>query len=425
MTIILFIIILSILVLVHEFGHFIAAKKNGIRVEEFGLGLPPRILGKKIGETLYSLNFLPFGGFVKLTGEDAEEVSPEEDASETVEIREEDTKVMLTDESGNTVIVEEVEETITEAPDTGSPIGGTGGIWDPKSFMAKKPWQRFTVLVAGVFMNTVLAVSLFYIFFLFNGFRTFQMPLFFDYKFRFGETEELGTVVTDIQEGSGAEKAGLQLGEAIVEIDGVKVTDVKDVRAQLVGKQDMGVEVKLVDYKDQADLKTRSLKVGLTSDSEGNPILGVFLSKSVAINYNKPIDKIFAGFLHSYNVIGYSFVSLGKIIGLSVETRDIAPVSQSVSGPVGIYNVIDAVLKYGGSRVWLTIIDYIALMSLSLAAINILPFPALDGGRVTFVVWEWITKKKVNPTWEASVHKIGMFFLLAFIILITIKDLIM
>lgn len=371
MTLILFILILSLLVLIHEFGHFVAAKKNGIRVEEFGLGLPPKIFGKKVGETTYTLNLLPFGGFVKLTGEDSEEV-----------------------------------------------------VLDPKSFAVKKPWQRFTVLVAGVFMNFVLAILLFYVFFAFTGFKTFQLPLFFDYKFKFGRVEELNTIVADVQKDSGADKAGIELGEAVMEVGGVEVKNVKDVRALLVGKQDQDVEVRLVDFKDQASPQTRIVKVKPMVDEEGNPILGVYLTKSVSIYYEKPLEKIFAGFLHSYNVLGYSFNSLAKIIGLSVETKDLEPVSQSVSGPVGIYNIIGSILKYGGSRVWLTIMDYIALMSLSLAAINIMPFPALDGGRLIFILAEWVSGRKVNPKWEANVHKIGMFFLLALIVMITIKDIV-
>ena len=314
---------------------------------------------------------------------------------------------------------EKFEETITEV-DNQSPDSV-----DPHSFAVKKPWQRFTVLIAGVFMNGLMAVLLFYIFFFANGFKTFQLPLFFDYRFRFGEVEELGTVVTEVQKGSGAETAGVGLGEAILAVDGVPVKDIKEVKAQLVGKQDKEVALKLVDFKNQSSLSTRTINVKVTQDSEGNPVLGVYLSKSVSISYKKPIEKLLVGFLHSYNVVGYSMSSLAKIIGLSVETRDIAPVSQSVSGPVGIFNIIDAILKYGGSRVWLTILDYIALMSLSLATINILPFPALDGGRMVFVLVEWVSGKKVNPKWEANIHKVGMFFLLGLLVLITIKDIIL
>lgn len=466
MTLILFILILSLLVFIHELGHFVAAKKNGIRVEEFGLGLPPRILGKKVGETVYSLNLLPFGGFVKLTGEDADEADTAEgedaglkiidagagsadvvdtadstgdiDGSDSSEVIIEKTEeiVEIKDTKSGEMVVEKFEETLVEEIPTASGADGSEkekdektkvnntyfSPVDPKSFSVKKPWQRFLVLIAGVSMNFLLAIVLFYIFFAVTGFKTFQLPLFFDYKFKFGRVEELNTIVTEVQKGSGAEKSGIQLGEAVTAIDGVPVKNVKDVRAQLVGKQEKEVDVSLVDFKDQANPKSRTIKVVPMIDEEGNTLLGVYLTKSVTIFYDKPVEKVFAGFLHSYNVLAYSFSSLGKIIGISVETRNLEPVSQSVSGPVGIYNIIGSIIKYGGKKIWLTIMDYIALMSLSLAAINILPFPALDGGRAAFVLYEWVSGRKVNQKWEANIHKVGMFLLLAFLVAVTIKD---
>jgi len=401
------------LVLVHEFGHFIMAKRNGIRVEEFGLGLPPKVFGIKFGKTTYSINLLPFGGFVKLTGEDEGEVA-QVSLSQTINIEEKEVEAVVTDSEGNkTVLIEEeLTETITTGP----------SVLDPESFSAKTPWQRFQVLVAGVVMNFILAISIFYLFLFINGFKTYQMPLFFDYKFPFGEEKILGTLVIDVQKDSGAYKAGVQLGEAVMSIDGVAVNNIEGVHAQLAGKATKPVKITLLSFKDQSNPTTRTVEITPTLDPNGNTVMGVYLSEAVSINYGRPLEKVFAGFLHSYNVLSYSMVGLANIIGISVETRNMAPVSQSVSGPVGIYQIIDAILKYGGKRVWLTIMDYIGLMSLSLAFINILPFPALDGGRLFFVVIEMIRGRKVDPKFEANVHKIGMIMLLAFIVLITIKD---
>lgn len=379
-TLFIFLLILSVLVLIHELGHFVAAKAAGVRVEEFGWGLPPRILGKKFGETTYSINLLPFGGFVKLTGEDMDQGGDD------------------TEDLGKT------------------------GMPDPKSFASKTPLQRGIILIAGVFMNIVLAVVIFYIFMFVNGFKTFQMPLIFDYDFKFGETTKIGTVISGIQPGSAAEKAGLTLGEAVAAVNGRKVTDIAQFKSVLAEYNGAPVQLTLTDLKDTTYTKIRDVRVSPTKDEDGKPIIGVYLGESVSISYKKPLDRILVGFYHSYNVMGYSMNTLGQMVSLSFKTKDISPVSESVSGPVGIYNLVDMVLKYGGPNAWLTLFDYTALMSLSLAVVNILPFPALDGGRAAFVLFEGITRKKPNPKMEAAFHRLGMVFLLGFLILITIRD---
>lgn len=381
MTLIIFIIILSVLVLIHELGHFIAAKINGVRVEEFGWGLPPRMLGKKFGETIYSINLLPFGGFVRLTGEE-----------------------------------------LSEGEDDTSDLGRTGDL-DPRSFASKKPGQRMTILTAGVFMNTLLAIGVFYLILFINGFKTFQIPMIFDYSFRFGHTEKIGTMVSGIQEDFPAEEAGLALGEAIIEVDGKTVSTVEQFKAYLAEKGAVPIKLTLLDLKDNTYSKTRTVEVTPKIGEESKPVIGVYLGETVSISYDTLGEKVFSGFLHAYNVLGYSYNTLKEMILLSFRTKDLAPVSDSVSGPVGIYNLVDNVLKYGGSRAWLTLLDYVGLMSLSLAVVNILPFPALDGGRMFFVMLEGVTRRKVNPKFEQTVHRFGMIFLLGFLILITIKDL--
>lgn len=376
-TFLVFILILSVLVLVHEFGHFIVSKKLGIKVEEFGLGIPPRIFGKQIGETLYSLNWLPFGGFVKVAGEELEEGQNEEEA-----------------------------------------------IKDPRNFMSKSPAQRIAVLVAGVTMNMILAVTIFYIVLGFSGFRTQYIPMIFDYTFPFGHENSIGTVITAMQKDSGSEKAGAQVGEAISSIDNIKVNNVTDVRNALKGKEGKEVSVELLDMRKDILGPTRVLKMVPTLDAKGNAVVGVYLTKATSIEYNTPIDKTFAGFLHSYNVLDYSIKALGNLISFSVKEKTLEPVSESVSGPVGIYNIVGGLLKYGGSRVVLTILDFVALMSVSLAFMNILPFPALDGGRVLFVLIEKIRGRRVSQSVENMFHRIGFLLLLGMLVVITIKDII-
>ena len=377
MAFLLFVLILSIVVLAHEFGHFFAAKKTGVRVEEFGLGLPPRIWGKKFGETLYSINLLPFGGFNKLTGED--------------------------------LVEGEGEDAIKD---------------DPHSFAVKSPLQRGIILIAGVFMNMALAVAIFYVILASNNFESFKLPLFFDYEFKFGQANIMGTVVSDIMQDSPAANSGVALGEALVSINGEDVNNTSDVRRVLESYYGESVEVKLIDLTDQTKQTYRLLNITPAFDDDGCPYLGVYLTEAVSLSYQKPLEKTFAGFLHAYNMLDYSIDALSEIFAFSIETKDISPVSQSVSGPVGIYNVVKVLVDQGGISVWKTILDYMALMSLSLAFINMLPLPALDGGRFLLVVIEGVFKKKLSPKVEARIHQIGMMFLLTLLVLITVKDLI-
>ena len=126
--------------------------------------------------------------------------------------------------------------------------------------------------------------------------------------------------------------------------------------------------------------------------------------------------------MHAYNVLDFSVSSLGKIISMSFKERSMDAVSQSVSGPVGIYELVGGLIKYGGSRVVLSLLDFIGIMSVSLAFINILPLPALDGGRILFVGIEKLLGKPLSPRFEATLHRIGFILLLGLLVLVTIKD---
>jgi regulator of sigma E protease len=377
MTLIIFIIVLSILILAHELGHFVVSKRNGIRVEEFGLGLPPKIIGKKFGETTYTLNLLPFGGFNRLTGED--------------------------DGAGKTKS-------------------------DPKSFASKTPWVRSKVLVAGVIMNVLLAVTLYYTFFFFHGFETFNIPLFFDHEFAFGQVTTVDTVISGFSEDAAIVGSGVHEGDAVLEINGIGVSDVEGVRGTLADVYASEVTLLVRDMSIEGGGESREVVVPLSVSDEGTPVLGVFLTSSASISYEKPLERVFSGFLHAYNMQMYSLRALGGIFGLSIRTRDITPVSQSISGPVGIYSVVGNIIgsSAGAGLVALTLIDFMAFMSLSLAFLNILPLPALDGGRLIFVLAEWVRGgKRLNPSIESGIHGLGMILLLGLLVLISIKDILL
>lgn len=371
-TLAIFIFILSFLVLIHEFGHFIAAKKAGVRVEEFGLGIPPKLFGKKIGETEYTLNLLPFGGFVRLTGED-----------ETSQ---------------------------------------NGLLQDPKSYVSKKPVSKAVILVAGIFMNLLAAFILYYIVLGFNSFKSGSIPLFSDFEFKFGNVKRLNTVITGVQPGSSAEKAGVGFGFALIEIDGKPVYSIEEVRDALKEKEGIETKLLLMDVRTPSR-ETKLVTVTPSKSEEGRPVLGVMLGPVATIHYETFMQRAFAGPMHSYNVMSYTFYVFGKLIQASFKTRDLTPVSIGVSGPVGVFSVVGEVVKVGGSEVLFGLLDLTAMLSLSLAVMNILPFPALDGGRLVFVLIEMVTGKKVHPVKEAMLHRLGMAILLALMVLITFKDL--
>jgi regulator of sigma E protease len=388
---------MSVLVLVHEFGHFYAARRNNVRVEEFGWGIPPRIWGKKIGETIYSINWLPFGGFVKLTGEDLEEgsvpntVSPAHASSSAVSTG------FVNDNASTTTV-------------------------DPRSFRAKNPFQRIVILLAGVVMNVLLAVFLYFVMFSMTNFRTMTLPLFFDYQFKFGHVERQNTVIGGFADNAVSKQAGLEVGEAIIEIDGVPVYSVEDIKRELVGKNGKEVNVLLMDVR-MLDRPVRSVKVTVKANEEGKVLLGVLLTPAFRMDYSgNSWQRTFAGFSHTYNMGAYSISTLGNLFSLSIKEKNVAPVSESVSGPLGISKAISSILDYSGREVIIGLLDLTAILSISLAIMNVLPFPALDGGRFFFVLVELVRGKKVSEKIESYVHQWGMLFLLALLVLITVKD---
>lgn len=368
-VILVFIITLLILVVIHELGHFFAAKSFNIKVLEFGFGIPPRAWGKKIGETIWSLNWLPFGGFVRLLGED------------------------------------EADKKILE---------------DKRSFATQAIWKRITVVVAGVVMNLLLAWLLFYIVLGFQGFKT-KLPLLSDYHFSgINQSTETSIVVGNIAKDSPAEKAGLKDGDRVMAINGAPLTESGKFVEEI--KANAGKEVKLT-ISDLQGNNTREVTVTpRVNPPEGQGALGVSLGgiKTVNLSFDTPIQKIFAGPIYSYNLVGYSGKILGETIGFSVEKHDIGPVSEAVAGPVGITSVVGQILSI--DKPLLPYLDFVAALSLNLAIVNVLPFPGLDGGRLFFLVIEGITRKKTHAVIEKYVHTIGLVVLLSLIILITISD---
>lgn len=341
-SILVFLLVLSILVIVHELGHFWVAKRNGIMVEEFGFGLPPRVFGKKIGETIYSLNLLPFGGFVKLHGE-------------------------LTDDA------------ITDKK---------------RAFLYKSKKAKTAVIVAGVVMNFLLAVVAFAIVYSFSG-----IPR---------ETDNVR--VLDVVAGSPAQTAGLLQGDVIKKagnVDVVKTTEFIKLMDEQRGKR---VVLTLENGK-TLTLTPRE------NPPAGEGPLGVLISNTET--YFPPIwQRPFVGAYYGFK----DAIFWGKtvLVGFYNIFADLfqGQTPKDVSGPVGIFAVTSEAAKTG----ILSLINLIGIISVNLAILNIIPFPALDGGRLLFIFIEAIFGKKIVPKIEATIHTAGMVILLTLILAITISD---
>lgn len=368
LTIVVFVITLLVLVVSHEFGHFITAKKLGVKVLEFGFGIPPKIWGKTVGGTLISINWLPIGGFVRLLGED------------------------------------EVDQKVLKEKD---------------SFAAKEVWKRIAIVTAGVVMNMLLAITLFYVVLAAEGFKE-QLPLLIPHQFvGVNQVNESLILIGAVSPNSPADKAGIKPGDQITKINGTKLID----SAQLVDftKQHAGEKMTLTLSNDQN--QTRDVEVTpRVNPPAGQGPLGVELGTVDIANiaYATPTQKIFSGVVQSYNLTSYSVDILGNVISSAVKSKNLEPVSQSVSGPVGMTKLTGEILQTKSPLI--PYLNFVALLSLNLAIINILPFPALDGGRLFFLLIEGIVRRRVRADIERFVHMVGMAILLALIVLITFSD---
>ncbi len=356
-TILVFLLILSVLVLIHEAGHFLVAKKFGIKVEEFGFGLPPRAFGKKIGETIYSVNWLPIGGFVKLYGEDeagAGRIAPSDER-----------KAISKDLN--------------------------------RAFFARPVWQRALVIIAGVAMNFLLAVVI--ISYLF-GVSGIQVP---------GNKVIITAVVKD----SPAQVAGLVVGEEVIAINNTKVTSPNQLVDSI--KSYLGKEITLKILKDS---KEENIRITPRKDYPKNEgPMGVSISQNIETKkypvYQAPIEGLKEATKDSWLIVS----GVGMVI-YQLIIHGVVP--QGVAGPVGIAQLTGQFVQIGP----IAVLSFVSLLSLNLAVLNILPIPALDGGRLFFILIEGVTRKKVNQKFEGYAHAVGMAMLIFLIALITIHDLI-
>lgn len=364
MFILIFIISLAVLVLVHEFGHFIVAKISGIRVDEFGLGFPPRIFGKKFGETTYTLNALPFGGFVRIFGEDAHG------------------------------------EQIAESE-------------KPVSFVYKSKWIQAAVLVAGVSMNIIFAWLL-----ISAGFMV-GLPTPVDAGL--GSVSNPHLVITEVLPGSPAEKAGLEVGDSILRITSdntvLENSNVTPQNLQNLTKFSKG-SVNITYSRGNSSPTTISMTPEIIAGS-GDPgpterMIGV--GTDIIGTLKLPL---FSALWQGAQTTGY--LTKGTVLGLGAFLYHVvtfhADFSQ-ISGPVGIAGTFGQTQALG----FVYTLSLIALISINLAVINLLPFPALDGGRLLFVAIEAIIRRPVSPKVVHYANTVGLILLLCLMLLVTGHD---
>lgn len=329
MTIIAALLLFGVIILIHEFGHFIFAKKNGITVHEFSIGMGPKLFGKEKNGTMYSIRILPIGGYVSMEGEDEESNKP-------------------------------------------------------GSFGTKSILQRASVIFAGPFFNLVLAVI-------------FLIPVFI----------YMGSPTTtlEILDNSPASKADLQSGDIVKSINGKEVNSWNEFTKIISSSK--GEELSIA-----VDRNNKTVKVNVMPEKnkDGTYKIGVTYKKDRSI-----ISAIKQSFIQTGQITIQMITFLKQMITGTVP----GGLTNSVAGPVGVISIVSGAAKTG----IMNLLYLGSIISLNLGIINLVPFPALDGGRLLLLFIEWIRGgKKINPDKEAMINMIGFCALMAFMVFITYND---
>jgi regulator of sigma E protease len=365
-TIIIFIAVLGILVFVHELGHFLVAKKSGMKVDEFGFGFPPRVFGvQKINSsfkfiygnqqpidsnnTVYSINWIPLGGFVKIVGENNEEKD------------------------------------------------------NPQSFVNKPFFPRLLTLLAGVIMNFLTAWVLISICY------TVGMPI---------ATDDLGllpktaivtnqqVLISEVEPNSPAESGGVKPGDIIVRVDSIPLTEIGDLQEHVRSRLGQKIHFDLLRISENVSLDV----VARSEVKDGQGPTGIALIYSAEVKYPfyiAPIEGLKTAVFQLKNIAS----GLGRLISSGDGYKNLG-------GPVKIAQLTGQVADAGFIR----LMQFAAFLSLNLAVLNTVPFPALDGGRVLFLIVEKIRGKKNNQTFEQVANVVGFIVLLTLMLVITLKD---
>lgn len=338
MTIIYFILVLTVTVMVHELGHFLFAKKNGVYVYEFSIGMGPKLISKKKGETEYSIRMLPIGGYVSMAGEDIE---------------------------------------------------SNDKVSKDRQLCNKSIWARFTTMIAGIIFNILLALIILFVIGLIQG------------------SLKNDTVISNVDANYPIYKTNIKKGDKIIKIDNVRVNSYEDIALELTVKSGKNVNMTVMHTND--DIETISVspiyveRAGKLGYSYGFS-LNIEKTKGIISSINYSIKKTCLLIRQMYRILYYLFNG-----SLSLD---------NLSGPIGIFSVVDEAGRAG----FLNIIYLIAYLCINVAVINLLPFPAFDGGRILFLLIEKIKGSRINPQIENKIHAVGFMILMLLMLFITYHD---
>lgn len=368
-TLIVFLFVLGVLVFVHELGHYLTARLFKVKAYEFGFGLPPRICGwRKINgkrqffwgnkeaekiesdDTIWSINWLPIGGFVKIKGENGEERSPD-------------------------------------------------------SFISQKPWKRVIIISAGVFMNILLAIVVLSVVFMIGS------PQVVDDVDLRAELKDPKIQIYQVLKDSPADKGGLKVGDEIIKVDSVNMSSVEEIQQYISQKDNQEVIISISRFGEIQDIKI----IPKYLEEVKSAAMGVSLVKTATVSYPWYL-AIWYGIKSTFFmivtiIIAFYTIIKNLLIGL--------PAGVEVSGPVGIAVMTGQVARLG----FVYLLQFAAMLSINLAIINFLPFPALDGGRAIFIFIEMIRRKPISQKIEMGIHTVGFALLLILIVLVTGRDL--
>ncbi|MFJ8519374.1 RIP metalloprotease RseP [Lysinibacillus xylanilyticus] len=412
-TAIAFILIFGLLVFFHEFGHFLFAKRAGIMVREFAIGMGPKIYGKTHGETIYTLRLLPIGGYVRMAGEDMDgtELQPgyrvglivDEDnvvkkiifnqnnkqlpdllfleveradlENELyVEGYDEEEKLVRYNVARDCILVENSKETLIAPYD--------------RQFNAKTVGQRAMTIFAGPLFNFILAFIIYLLIGLINGVPTYE------------------PIITEVVENDPAAQAGMLAGDRVVGIDGQVVEKWQDLAAIVQDHPGENINVTVDRNGQQVNLNMKVKEIEQNGEKYGQ--IGVKYESPREFN---PLKAVVYGAQETYNMTAKIFELLGMLI-TGKFTID------ALSGPVGIYKATEQVAQYG----FMNLMNWAAMLSINLGIMNLLPLPALDGGRLLFFGFEALRGKPIDRQKEGLVHFVGIVLLMILMVVVTWND---